>query len=113
MFVRIASVLAFAAILSPLTVKADVAMISKDPAQISPKEASSLALKGEMISACTKVVFNTKNGRQKPVKGATVIFTKGIPKHEDAASTAMLDGKPVFKCQTKTYNLATAKFENN
>ena len=114
MTVRIASILAFSFITSGLTIAhADVAMISKEPTAITPKEASTLALKGDMISSCQKVIFNTKNGRQKPVKGATIVFTKGLPKHEDSASQSLLDGKPVFKCQTKTYNLATAKFENN
>jgi len=115
MFVRIASVSMFVAITAGLTVtaRADVAMVAKEPTAISALEAVKLAQKGEQVSSCTKVIFNTKNARQKPVKGAAVVFVKGLPKHEDATAASFPEGKPAYMCKTKTYNIATAKFENN
>ena len=92
---------------------ADVSMISNEPSAITPKEAAELALKGEQVAACTKVTFNQKNGRQKPVKGASVIYVKGLPKHDDSASLALVDGKPVYSCKTKEYSVAEGKFKNN
>lgn len=92
--------------------KADMVLLQSEPAgQVTALEAAKAAQKGEQVFACEKKYFG-ENGRQRKVKGSKVTFNVKPGKHDESAGDALLDGKQIYSCKTKTWNKSEGKFES-